>query len=101
MTDRLLTVQEAGDLLNTGERFLRRLIAERRIRFVQVGRHWSPHRAAEKSERCRRSLEAGAAVNRVLIAVADRCGVVRGVDGYGSVICDVPGIRWPGRRRVS
>ena len=45
----------------------------------------------EKSERCRRSLADGAAVSRVLIAVADRCGVVRGVDGYGSVTCDVTG----------
>jgi excisionase family DNA binding protein len=26
-------------MLNTGERFPRRLIAERRIRFVRVGRH--------------------------------------------------------------
>ena len=39
MPERLLTVQEAGELLNTGERFPRRLIAERRIRFVRVGRH--------------------------------------------------------------
>ena len=31
--ERLLTVQEAGEMLNTGERFPRRLIAERRIRF--------------------------------------------------------------------
>ena len=37
MAERLLTVQEAGELLNTGERFPRRLIAERRIRFVRVG----------------------------------------------------------------
>jgi excisionase family DNA binding protein len=39
MPERLLTVQEAGEMLNTGERFPRRLIAERRIRFVRVGRH--------------------------------------------------------------
>jgi hypothetical protein len=31
MPERLLTVQEAGEMLNTGERFPRRLIAERRI----------------------------------------------------------------------
>jgi excisionase family DNA binding protein len=37
--DRLLTVEEAGELLNTGPRFVRRLIAERRIEFVHVGRH--------------------------------------------------------------
>jgi excisionase family DNA binding protein len=39
VSERLLTVQEAGEMLNTGERFPRRLIAERRIRFVRVGRH--------------------------------------------------------------
>lgn len=37
--DRLLTVAQAADLLATTERFPRRLIAERRIRFVRVGRH--------------------------------------------------------------
>jgi excisionase family DNA binding protein len=37
--DRLLTVGEAADLLGTTERFPRRLIAERRIRFVRLGRH--------------------------------------------------------------
>jgi excisionase family DNA binding protein len=36
--DRLLTVDQAGELLNTGSRFFRRLIAERRIEFVHVGR---------------------------------------------------------------
>ena len=38
MADRLLTVAEAGELLGTGERFVRRLIAERRIRYVKLGR---------------------------------------------------------------
>jgi excisionase family DNA binding protein len=37
--DRLLTVAEAADVLGTSERFPRRLISERRIRFVRVGRH--------------------------------------------------------------
>ncbi len=37
--DRLFTVEEAADRLGTGRRFTRRLIAERRIRFVHVGRH--------------------------------------------------------------
>ena len=37
--DRLLTVSEVAAILNTSERFPRRLIAERRIRFVRVGRH--------------------------------------------------------------
>jgi excisionase family DNA binding protein len=37
--DRLLTVGQVAELLATTERFPRRLIAERRIRFVRVGRH--------------------------------------------------------------
>jgi excisionase family DNA binding protein len=41
--DRLLTAAEAAEVLGTldtsGERFPRRLIAERRIRFTRVGRH--------------------------------------------------------------
>jgi excisionase family DNA binding protein len=37
--DRLLTVEEVAQRLGTGARFPRRLIAERRIRFVHVGRH--------------------------------------------------------------
>jgi excisionase family DNA binding protein len=37
--DQLLTVSQAAELLGTTERFPRRLIAERRIRFVHVGRH--------------------------------------------------------------
>ena len=38
-TDRLLTVDETAEVLNTKPRFVRRLIAERRIRFTHVGRH--------------------------------------------------------------
>jgi len=37
--DRLLTADEAAERLGTGVRFVRRLIAERRIAFVKVGRH--------------------------------------------------------------
>lgn len=37
--ERLLTVAEAAAVLGTSVRFPRRLIAERRIRFVHVGRH--------------------------------------------------------------
>lgn len=37
--ERLLTLAEVAQLLGTGERFPRRLVAERRIRFVKVGRH--------------------------------------------------------------
>jgi excisionase family DNA binding protein len=35
--DRLLTIAEAAEVLNTSQRFPRRLIEERRIRFVRVG----------------------------------------------------------------
>jgi excisionase family DNA binding protein len=37
--DPLLTVAQVADLLATNPRYPRRLIAERRIRFVRVGRH--------------------------------------------------------------
>ena len=37
--DRLLTVAQVAELLGTSERFPRRLLAERRIRFVRIGRH--------------------------------------------------------------
>ncbi|MFE3201459.1 excisionase family DNA-binding protein [Embleya sp. NPDC059237] len=36
---RLLTVPQAADRLNVGERFVRRLMAERRITFIRIGRH--------------------------------------------------------------
>jgi excisionase family DNA binding protein len=35
--ERLLTVAEAAEMLNTSQRFPRRLIEERRIRFVRIG----------------------------------------------------------------
>lgn len=37
--ERLLSVDDAAKVLGTTPRFPRRLIAERRIRFVRVGRH--------------------------------------------------------------
>jgi excisionase family DNA binding protein len=37
--ERQLTVAQVAELLGTTERFPRRLIAERRIRFVRIGRH--------------------------------------------------------------
>ena len=37
--ERLLTVAEVADMLGTTDRFPRRLITERRIRFVHIGRH--------------------------------------------------------------
>jgi excisionase family DNA binding protein len=39
MTDRYLSVDQVTELLGTTARFPRRLIAERRITFVKVGRH--------------------------------------------------------------
>jgi excisionase family DNA binding protein len=35
----LLTVEAAAERVSTSPRFIRRLIAERRIEFVRVGRH--------------------------------------------------------------
>jgi excisionase family DNA binding protein len=37
--DRLLTVEAAAERMSTSPRFVRRLIAERRIEFVKIGRH--------------------------------------------------------------
>jgi excisionase family DNA binding protein len=37
--DRLLTIAEAARLLGTTDRFPRRLIEQRRIRFARIGRH--------------------------------------------------------------
>ncbi|MFE9647150.1 excisionase family DNA-binding protein [Streptomyces sp. NPDC006365] len=39
MAGRYLTVAQVAECLGTTERFPRRLIAERRITFVKVGRH--------------------------------------------------------------
>lgn len=38
-SNRLLTVAQAADILGTTDRFPRRLIEQRRIRFVRLGRH--------------------------------------------------------------
>ncbi len=37
--DELLTVGQAAEYLGTGERFIRRLIAERSISYVKLGRY--------------------------------------------------------------
>jgi excisionase family DNA binding protein len=37
--DKLLTVEEAAEVFNTKPRFVRRLIAERRITVVHLGRY--------------------------------------------------------------
>jgi excisionase family DNA binding protein len=39
LADQLLTVEEAAERMRTKPRFIRRLIAERRIEYVKVGRH--------------------------------------------------------------
>ncbi|AZP19240.1 helix-turn-helix domain-containing protein [Streptomyces aquilus] len=39
MTDRYLSVDQVAELLGTSVRFPRRLIEERRIRYVKLGRH--------------------------------------------------------------
>ncbi|WP_406168508.1 helix-turn-helix domain-containing protein [Streptomyces sp. NBC_00996] len=39
MKDRYLSVDQVAEVLGTSARFPRRLIAERRITFVKVGRH--------------------------------------------------------------
>ncbi|MEU1269834.1 excisionase family DNA-binding protein [Streptomyces sp. NPDC005799] len=39
MKDRYLSVDQVAELLGTTARFPRRLIEERRIRYVKVGRH--------------------------------------------------------------
>jgi excisionase family DNA binding protein len=38
-TARLMTVSQVAERFNTEERFVRRLISERRIGFVKLGRH--------------------------------------------------------------
>jgi excisionase family DNA binding protein len=48
-TGKLLTVDQAAERLGTSVRFPRRLIAERRITFVRIGRHVRiPERAVDE-----------------------------------------------------
>jgi excisionase family DNA binding protein len=44
--DPLLTVAQAGAYLGTGERFVRRLITERRISYVKLGKYVRLQRSA-------------------------------------------------------
>lgn len=37
--DVLLTIAQAGEYLGTGERFVRRLVAQRRISYVKLGKY--------------------------------------------------------------
>jgi excisionase family DNA binding protein len=43
--DRLMTVEQAGEYLSTGERFVRRLVTERRISYVKIGKYVRLERA--------------------------------------------------------
>ncbi len=52
----LLTIGQAAEYLGTGERFVRRLISERRIPYVKLGKH-------VRLERC--ALDAFVAAGRV------------------------------------
>lgn len=62
--DRLLTVEEAARRLGTGVRFVRRLVAERRIRFVHVGRHVRIPQSAIDAFIASATVEPNAAVGR-------------------------------------
>ncbi|QDI70055.1 DNA-binding protein [Streptomyces calvus] len=54
MNDRYLSVDQVAELLGTTPRFPRRLIEERRIRYVKVGRHVRiPESAIEEFVRAR------------------------------------------------
>jgi excisionase family DNA binding protein len=41
--DKLLTLDEAAERLNTGRRFVRRLVAEQRIPYHKLGKHVRIH----------------------------------------------------------
>jgi excisionase family DNA binding protein len=64
--DRLLSVEEAAERLGTSTRFVRRLIFERRIALVKMGRHvritpgdLDAYVAAGRVDALRRRAEAG------------------------------------------
>lgn len=44
--DELLNVGQAGEYLGTGERFIRRLVAQRRIAYVKLGKYVRLQRSA-------------------------------------------------------
>jgi excisionase family DNA binding protein len=44
--DELLTIGQAGEYLGTGERFVRRLVAQRRIAYVKLGKYVRLQRSA-------------------------------------------------------
>ncbi len=63
--ERLITIEQAADLLAVNERMVRRLVESRRITFVKVGRHvrfresdlahateaWTTHPAVRAAQR--------------------------------------------------
>lgn len=59
MTDRYLSVDQVAELLGTTARFPRRLIAERRITFVKIGRHVRIPESALKKYISAHTVEAG------------------------------------------
>ena len=78
--ERLLKLDEAAELLGTSPRFPRRLIAQRRIRFVKVGRHVRIPESAlgrVRRGRCRRARRARDRTAR-LMAKADGSGATSG-----------------------
>ena len=44
--DHLLTIGQAGEYLGTGERFIRRLVAQRRIPYIKLGKYVRLQRSA-------------------------------------------------------
>lgn len=44
--DELLTIEQAGEYLGTGGRFVRRLIAQRRVAYVKLGKYVRLQRSA-------------------------------------------------------
>jgi len=44
--DELLTIEQAGEYLETGGRFVRRLIAQRRVAYVKLGKYVRLQRSA-------------------------------------------------------
>lgn len=77
--ERHLTVGQVAELLGTTERFPRRLIAERRIRFVRVGRHVRIPESASRVHRGRAGRTTRAITVRAggLMAQRRRFGRVR------------------------
>lgn len=51
MSDKLLTVEEVAERLAASPRFVRRLMSERRIVYVRMGRKGSPVRITESDLR--------------------------------------------------